>query len=157
MFQSQSSPSAHKAQTNTDYYLCHRRATRCEQQPHGRPEQLAGSKMWLVDALIEEAMGHDCMRSGPSLRLTLTVGGSPLQRIFTVCLPDPSRRVRLMAEPTRCEKKHPFITEISEKPGGCLHVYRPTPPRHHLLSLRVQNSFSPCGADEPYHLVKSMS
>lgn len=86
--------------------------------------------MWPVDALIDEAAGHDCVRSGP--RLTVTVGGSPVQRIFTVCLPDRSRRVRLMAEPTRCEKKHPFITETSEKPGGCLQT---KPPRDTSSSL----------------------
>lgn len=142
MFQSKSSPSAHKAQTNTDYYLCHRRATRCEQQPHGRPEQLAGSKMWLVDALIEEAMGHDCVRSGPSLRLTLTVGGSPLQRIFTVCLPDPSCRVRLMAEPTRCEKKHPLITETSEKPQDTTFSLCVSKIASHLVELMSRITWS---------------
>lgn len=118
----------------------------CEQQPHGGPERLAGGKMWPVDALIDEAVGQDCVRSGSRPTLTPTVGGSPLQRIFTVCLSDPSRRVRLMAEPTRCARKTSVHYRTLRKTWG---AFTDQAPRDTSSSLCVSKTAS--------HLVEPLS
>lgn len=106
VFQSQSSPSAQKAQTNTQVLsLPSQIHTLC-----AVATQQAGLARWWKDQACRWtdriSRGAWLRENWGSLRLTLIVEGSPLQRIFTAAFltwADMSECVRLMGKPTKCE------------------------------------------------------